>query len=214
MKRWNLFVVSVFGVVFASFAFAGSYESSRTSEYASGQLRGRVGMCWTDTSAASSTSTSSPTSNYGIVFSIESGNGNEIAANIYSLDSNLRKIKQVGHADTTASGSASSFTFTNASDSPSQFALTITPQDYSSGQPRDEGWMSGELTNATLFTGDTVTGVVLKCEVADLNRLPTPTASGSPTPSPTASTSPTPNPSQSSSPTPAPSPTSSATTLP
>jgi hypothetical protein len=189
-----VFGMSVASVVLASSAFARSHVGRGTM--ISGELFGRVGLCWTDpnSSAGASTSSSSDSSslNYGIVFAIEPGNGNEIAADIYSLDSNKRKIKQVGHADVTASDSNGAFTFTSATDSPSRFSLALTPQDYSSGQPRERGLMTGQLANAALFSGDMASNVAMKCDVADLNRLPTPNPSASPSSNPTSSPTTTP----------------------
>ena len=188
-----VFGMGVIGVIVANTAFARSHVGRGTM--ISGELFGRVGLCWTDPNSSSggTTSSSSDSSalNYGIVFTLEPGNGNEIAADIYSLDSTQKKIKQVGHADVTAVNSSGEFTFSGAADSPSQFSLTITPQDYSSGQPREQGVMTGQLANAALFTGDVASNIALKCEVADLNRLPTPNPSASPSPSTSPSSSPT-----------------------
>jgi hypothetical protein len=209
---WCLLLgVGMVGSFAANAAFARSHVGRGT--IIRGELFGRIGLCWTDPTSSSGTSTSSSTdtasTNYGIVFAMEPGNGNEIAADIYSLDSSQRKVKQVGHADVTASNSNGSFTFAAASDSPGQFSLTLTPQDYSSGTPREHGSMSGTLTNAVLFSGDTASNIALKCDVADLNLLPEPAPSGSPTSSPTSS--PTGSPTGSPSGIPTTSPTSSPT---
>jgi hypothetical protein len=213
MKKYLLSLVfGLVAVAAANTAFARSHVGRGT--VISGELFGRVGLCWTDLSSSSggSTSSSSDTrsSNYGIVFAIEPGNSNEIAADIYSLDSNQRKIKQVGHADVTATNTNGAFSFSGAADSPSQFSLTLTPQNYSSGQPREYGMMSATLANATLFSGDTASNVALKCDVSDLNRLPTPNPSASPTvaPSTTPSVTPTIEPS------PTPTPSSSSSVIP
>jgi hypothetical protein len=191
-------------IVVANSAFARSHVGRGTM--ISGELFGRVGLCWTDPNSSSDGSTSSSTdtstSNYGIVFALEPGNGNEIAADIYSLDSNRKKIKQVGHADVTASNSNGVFTFSGAADSPSQFSLTLTPQDYSSGQPREHGIMTAQLANAALFSGDTASNVAMKCDVADLNYLPTPATSATPSPSASPSSAPSVSPSTIPSPTP------------
>jgi hypothetical protein len=209
--------VAVLSLALVSSAFARSHVGRGT--IIGGQLFGRIGLCWTDLNSSSGTSTSSSTdsssSNYGIVFAMESGNGNEIAADIYSLDSNNSKIKQVGHADVTASNQNGAYTFSGATDSPSQFSLTFTPTDYSSGQPREHGVMSAQLANAALFTGDVASNIAMKCDVADLNQLPTPNPSASPTSSPTANpssvpsvsptTTPTATPTDSPTPTPEPS---------
>jgi hypothetical protein len=203
--------VAVTSLVLVSSAFARSHVGRGT--VIGGQLFGRIGLCWTDQSSSSGTSTSSSadsiSSNYGIVFAIEPGNQNEIAADIYSLDANNKKIKQVGHADVTAANQNGAFTFTGATDSPSQFSLTFTPTDYSSGQPREHGIMSAQLANAALFTGDVASNVAMKCDVADLNQLPTPnpsaSASSSPTSSPTTSPTGVPSVTPSTTPTPEPS---------
>jgi hypothetical protein len=202
MKKRSLVTGLVFGMTVLSAAVSTAFARSRVGggTVISNQLYGRIGMCWTDPTSSSSGSTSSSTestdtttSNYGVVLAIESGNGNEIAADLYSLDSNLRKVKQVGHADVTASQTSGAYTFSGATDSPSQFSLALTPQDYSSGQPREHGLMSAQLTNAGLFTGDVVSNIALVCDVADLNKLPAPNPSASPTTSPSSSpsTSPT-----------------------
>jgi len=77
------------------------------------------------------------------------------AGRIYSLDSNRQKIKQVGHADVTSTvADNGDATLTSASDSPSQFSLTITRQDQVT---------TGQLANAVLFTGEVASNVALKC---------------------------------------------------
>ena len=117
-----------------------------------------IGLCWTDPSNADDVTTS-----YGVIFELEPGNANEIAADIYSLDSNRQKIKQVGHADVTSTVAGDgSATFTSASDSPSQFSLTIT-RDQDQQSTTATSATTGQLANAVLFTGEVASNVALKC---------------------------------------------------
>jgi hypothetical protein len=221
IKKNTLLTGLFFGIVIVGTAVSTAFARSHVGRgtVISGELFGRIGLCWTDPTSASGTSASptatsstagmnSSSQNYGIVFAIESGNGNEIAADIYSLDSNRRKIKQIGHADVTASNSSGAYTFSGASDSPSQFSLTFTPSDYSSGQPREHGYMTAQLASAALFSGDVASGVALQCDVADLSLLPAPSPSANPSSNPSAN--PSANPSSSPSPSVSPSPVPSA----
>jgi hypothetical protein len=144
------------GILFiaVSTAFARSHMRQGSGGGGSSNV---IGLCWTDPSGADDVST-----NYGVIFELEPGNANEIAADIYSLDSNRQKIKQVGHADvTSAIAEDGSATFTSASDSPSQFSLTITRD--TSIQDQQSTTKTGQLANAVLFNGEVASNVALKC---------------------------------------------------
>jgi hypothetical protein len=135
-------------VIAISTAFARSHMARGSG--GGGGSSNVIGLCWTDPSG-----TDDVTANYGVIFELEPGNAGEIAADIYSLDSSRQKIKQVGHADVTSTvADNGDATFTSASDSPSQFSLTITHQDQVT---------TGQLANAVLFTGEVASNVALKC---------------------------------------------------
>jgi hypothetical protein len=195
MKKISPLIGTGFGIGMLCIAMSTSFARSHMRRGYGGGQSGVLGLCWTDPESSSGTSTSSSTdsvsTNYGIVFELEHGNGDEIAADVYTLESNRQRIKQIGHADVISSVSDNGeATFTNAADSPSQFSMTISRQEGDSsqsysGDPRDRGVIVGQLANAVLFTGEAATNVAMKCRAVNMDQLPIPSAS--PTPSPSSS---------------------------
>jgi hypothetical protein len=196
MKKISPLLGTGFGIGMLCIAMSTSFARSHMRRGNGGAESGVLGLCWTDPESSSGTSTSSSTdavsTNYRIVFELERGNSDEIAADVYALDSNRQRIKQIGHADVTSAVSDNGeATFTNAADSPSQFSMTISPQSESGdmGDPRDRGAIVGQLANAVLFTGEAATNVAMKCRAVNMNQLPVTEVSptSSPTPSPSSS---------------------------
>lgn len=172
MKKISPLFVS--GITIAILCIVGTTSFARSHLRRGDSSNANVlGLCWTDSDSATSSA------DYGIVFSLEPANGNEIAADIYSLDSNRQRIKQIGHADVTSAASDNGdVTFTSASDSPTQFSLTITKQDnltsdnpsgdnssenFSENSPGNQVSITGELVTAVLFDGQAAANIALKC---------------------------------------------------
>jgi len=185
MKRISPLIGTGLGIGMLCIAMSTSFARSHMRRGNGGMQSDVLGLCWTDTESSSDSS-----ANYGVVFELERGNGNEIAADIYSLDENRQRIKQVGHADVTSTvADNGEATFTSASDSPSQFSMTISREEenssqYDSGDRRDRGTIVGQLANAVLFTSEAVTNVTMRCRAVSMNQLPTSSPSSSPSNSP------------------------------
>jgi hypothetical protein len=209
MKKISPLIGTGLGIGMLCLAMSTSFARSHMRQGNGGGGSGRqsdvLGLCWTDPESSSGSTTPSSSSSsgnssgdavsagYGVVFELERGNGNEIAADIYSLDENRQRIKQVGHADVTSTvADNGEATFTSASDSPSQFSMTISREEesssqYDGGDRHERGTIVGQLANAVLFTSEAVTNVTMRCRAVSMNQLPISSPSNSPGPSPSSS---------------------------
>jgi len=183
-------LLGLFGTPFAQARGYGSGRGAGTRSQGSEIQRGKFCVCWTVPDSSTSTSSSSDTSasQYGIIFSTEDENNGEVAADLYSLTSDLRKVKQIGHSDVTIYGDRNNgYSFASATDSPTEFTMTLAQENTSSEEPQNE-WAS-TLTSATLLTGSALNGLSMKCVTRGplAASAPSPTASPSPTPSPSPS---------------------------